>query len=471
VWLSLLATLALVFVLHRAGRLHALLVTGLAAVASGVVWIMVVRTMRLPSAMTVLPQKDAVIHRPVASSSREAFWVGESGLVRVELPSLRIAAVLPWPSNRLGLVTHVAWSGHALLVMGHDGTTGTFGIARDDAWVVAPRPSPDSDASAAGYWDREAHAFVLSSHSPSAATTRAFTFVDEAGTLLNKLTIATPLEMIAPIGLCESDGDVVAMGGYATCRTKKPLSESSTWACERGPIGAIPYCPGHLSMLRAHAWIAPSGIASHPALPSVFTMKFDRDAYDPEVLLGDGRVEPRDVRRGTDYSTLVRIDGGFLRAKNISNHEAKALGHTPAEEVTIERYDEQGQLVAQNAVLSPPPSWRIVPMGAEVAVVSDSLDRAARFDAKTLARLDPPKAPQALRDRLERWGGPSVIYRAAVGISLALGPMTPIFVLAWLFARKNPSSYLAMGLPRVVAVLLVIAVPTFAETITRYYYV
>src|SRR5436305_360143 len=108
---------------------------------------MIVRTSRLPFAMTPLPQKDAAIHRPIAASAHEVYWIGENGLVRIELPSLRLGGVLPWPGNRLAIITHVAWSGRTLLVMGHDGTTGTYGLARDNAWVVAPRPSPDSDTS------------------------------------------------------------------------------------------------------------------------------------------------------------------------------------------------------------------------------------------------------------------------------------------------------------------------------------
>ena len=100
--LSLLATLAGLYALHAFKRLHALVVIGLAVVASAAQWIMVVRTERLPFAMTALSQKDAAIHRPVALSARELFWIGDTGLVRVELPSLRIfrGQGTAWASSR-----------------------------------------------------------------------------------------------------------------------------------------------------------------------------------------------------------------------------------------------------------------------------------------------------------------------------------------------------------------------------------
>ena len=476
-WLLVVATAVVLFVLERRRKLHALVPILVAAVASAGVWIMIMRTAALPRTMTPLHQKDEGIHRPLAISTHELFWVGDQGLVRAELPSLRITSVMPWQGTAAAVLTNVAWSGRVLLVTWHDGAKGHYAMAGKDGWVVPPRATPHDDTGAAAYWDKGAHAFVLGwrvNQFPAAEEsfkTRHFTYLDEAGVELRTVDNVAPIDLASGCGLCISDGELVGTGGYSTCRTKTPITAESTWTCVKGQIGAIPECPSHFNGAGHPAdWLATSGLTSHPPLPRPLAEIFTKITFDPEVLLRDGEVEPRDDHVGSDHSTLTRVDGGYVRLRHVDEREAASLGRTREDEVMLEHYDERGRLVAQNAVLRPAIFSRLVPMGDEVALVSNDLDFVARFRVATMQRIDPPDVVTALRERLERWGGPSPIFRALVVLALALGPLLPLVFAAWLFSRNEPNRLIARSLPRVVSVLGILALAALAMTISRYFY-
>jgi len=468
--LALLGTAALLYGLHRkgTGHLHALVALAIAAIASGGTWAMVIRTARLPRAMTATHQQDKSIHYPVGISDRELYLRGDNGLVHVELPSLRIHSVLPWNGPHPGVVSTVAWSGRVLLVMWHDGGKGRFAMASGDAWVVPPRSSPDDDASATAYWDRNEKVFVLSSRLAETYTKRTFTFMDETGAEVRKLVVAAAnIELIAARGMCQSGDDLVATGWH-TCRTKAPITVDATWTCNGNTTTA---CPGHFDWAGGPAaWFTAAGAATYPALPTPLASVFEHRAYDKEVLLEANGVTPRDARIGTDFSALVRIHDGFVRTRLVDDKEAVRLGHTSHREMLVERYDFSGKLLGVGWIMNPPfRSW-VVPAGDEIAILSDELDGVARFDAKTMERRDPPGVIASLRDRLERWGGPSGFFRAGLAATLATAALLPLIAIAWFVSRRRPTSDLALWLPRVLALLAVTSVTTLVATLVRYFY-
>ncbi|MBX3188523.1 MAG: hypothetical protein KF819_16020 [Labilithrix sp.] len=471
VWAALLGSVLLFVALDRSRRLHAPIVFGLAAAATLATWSMIFRTAALGRSMASLERRDLGLHHPVALSERDLWLRGEQGLVRADLPSMRVA-VMPWGERKPGVWHTVAWSGRVMFVAWHDGSEGTYGLAGRDGWIVAPRKAPEGDTQATAYWDAEARAFVMTWRSTGEPRKRMFGRLDEDGTLHDSFDVPLDLETIALTGLCRSKNEVFATTLVTTVRAPAPLGPTSAWTRVPLPRGERRDCPGSVGVgIEPTGWLLPAGPLDPAPLPSPLSSLYPRRTYDRELLLRDGSVEARENRVGVDGSTLFPIDDGYVVTRRVAADDAVARGSTHEEEMQIEWFDAAGTRVAEAFLLFPPFRWRVVSTGAgEIAIVGDGLDKVARFEKRTLRRLDAPSVRAALRDRLWRWGGPSYVYEAGMIATAALAVVLPLLAGAWVLERRRRPGATTVVIPRVAAVAAVIAIATFASTLVRYFY-
>jgi hypothetical protein len=418
-----------------------------------------VQLTRLPPPAAGQPDFDiAGWVKPLVVTQTDLVAYGEEVVLRARLPSLTERVVLP-AGQRMGVIVSVASHGHNVAWTFHNGPDDWgWALLGPMGWIVAPQHLFDSlaDSSRMG-------AFVVEDQGELMLVTSVYR---EGAVRLEVQQIAAD-GTLAPQ---EDEDEDFALADLfllpqAVCRTSgrwqiRTLQQQS---CRLGPAGAeVQGCEEELppdSPCR-------NDLGTHGTLQGALqqTQPGDWVAADPWVRATAGGPQLRASWLSSDGLRLEDAgDGTFLMRRWVDWPEARAHGLLPTTHTQVVRVDAALQEIS-------PAGWAqgadplafLLDTGVEVLLVGHDGAAQARFDRRTLQRLDQPPPLQAAWAQLEHTGGaqPLVTALALSALGMALVPLG----LFTLMRRQEPplALRLASGL------WLVVALPAAAALLARW---